>query len=627
MGENVRRIAAIIISAVIPGCASTIADRAPPRLDAASVLARAKAASGGGRWDAVAAIGFDSALEAGGLRGSTTGVDQLTTGRSFARYTLGPVSGADGHDGRQSWSLGAGGEVTVGSGPGDRIDAANEAWLTARTYWFPDRRPGRVAYEREREEAGRRFHVVRAEPEGGRALSLWFDAGTGLLDRVVDDDGHITTTTTFADYRAVDRLLLPFAIRIRRGDPKYDTTLRVSRYRIDPQVAAADFAAPRSSFADVAFAAGRHETTLPFELVNNHIYIRAEVDGRPIRLLVDTGGANILTPEAARTLGLKSEGALEARGAGEESQDVGLTRARALRLGEVTIARPVFAVLDLAPLAPAEGVALSGLVGYEVFHRFVVRIDYADRRLTLIDPRHFDPRAVRGESLPFTWNGQTPVVEGVLDGLAGQFAIDTGSRSSLTLHAGFTAEHGLVARLRAAEPRVTGWGVGGAVRSRPARIGDLTLGSLHIRGVAGSLFTGGKGSFADRYHAGNIGGGVLRRFTVTFDYPHGRMILEPNRDFAAPDSFDRSGMWINAAVDAYTVVDVVPGGPAAQAGLQSGDRIVRLAGEAARFDDLAEARRRLREQPAGSRVPLVYERKGGRRTATVILSDQIPPKP
>ncbi len=42
-----------------------------------------------------------------------------------------------------------------------------------------------------------------------------------------------------------------------------------------------------------------------------------------------------------------------------------------------------------------------------------------------------------------------------------------------------------------------------------------------------------KGAFADPYLAGNVGGGVLKRFTVTFDYGQQKLIFEPNESYGA----------------------------------------------------------------------------------------------
>lgn len=627
-GRRALPIATCLAALLAAGCAG-----AEPSAAAAAgaggapldpVLARSWRAAGGPRWDRVSSLRLDGALEAGGLRGEVSSVEELTSGRSVSRHTLGPVRGAAGNDGATSWSQAPGGEVMRGDGPGERISAATAAWMTARAYWYPSRRPGRVERAPDRVEGGRRFQVVRATPAGGRPIELWFDGATGLLARHIEVNGAVTTTTRLSDYREVDGLRLPFEIRSGTGEARYDVIVRVAGYRLNPAVATADFAPPAPRTGDVAFAGGAHRTTLPFELINNHIYVSAEIDGRPIRLLVDTGGANILTPAVAARLGLASEGALEGRGAGAGTTDVGLARAGALRLGEATIARPVFYTMDLGPLSSVEGVELAGLVGYEIFHRFVVRVDYADRRLTLIDPRRYDPGEQTGEVLPFTRDGHMPVVAATLDGIPGQFTVDTGSRSSLTLHAGFTASNDLVARYRAGRARVTGWGVGGPVLSAPVRTGELALGSLRVRGAAADLFTGAEGAFADRDHAGNIGSGLLRRFTVTFDYGRSRMILEPNRDFAAPDPYDRSGMWMNArGPNRFEIVDVVAGGPAAAAGLMVGDLVVSIGGRAARSDDLPRARQRLREGAAGSRVAVVHERKGARRTASMVLADTI----
>ena len=60
------------------------------------------------------------------------------------------------------------------------------------------------------------------------------------------------------------------------------------------------------------------------------------------------------------------------------------------------------------------------------------------------------------------------------------------------------------------------------------------------------LTTDKGGSNADDNLAGNIGGGILKRFVVTFDYEHNTMYLKPIAGRIADlDTFDRSGMWIN----------------------------------------------------------------------------------
>jgi hypothetical protein len=294
-----------------------------------------------------------------------------------------------------------------------------------------------------------------------------------------------------------------------------------------------------------------------------------------------------------------------------------------VRLGDAVLGHPVFYVIDLDPLPAAEGVELDGVVGFEMFRRFRVAIDYRARVLTLTEPAKFTPPA-HAKVVPFELSQRIPVVAGTLDGLPVRVSIDTGSRSSLTMHSPFVKEHDLASRYAAAPETVTGWGVGGPARGRPARLGTLQLGDVAIRDIAGDLYLGQKGAFANPDLSGNLGGGVLRRFTVAFDYEARKMYLVPSPDFAKPDPFDRSGLWLIRDGDALKVVAVAPASPAEQAGIAPDDRIARINGEGVAKRKLSEWRRRLRELPAGTRLKLDTRRGDAARSAVLVLADLIP---
>jgi membrane-associated protease RseP (regulator of RpoE activity) len=193
------------------------------------------------------------------------------------------------------------------------------------------------------------------------------------------------------------------------------------------------------------------------------------------------------------------------------------------------------------------------------------------------------------------------------------------------MHSPFVREHDLGTRYAAGPDMVVGWGVGGPTRGRPARLGTLMLGDVPIRDLADDLYTGDKDSFANPDLAGNLGSGALRRFTVTFDYDAKRMYLVPNAEAGKPDGFDRSGMWLFQDGDAMKIVALVPGGPAAKAGLVEGDRIVKIGAERAAARKLADWRARLRDTAAGTRVPVTVARGGKEETIGIVLADLIPP--
>jgi putative serine protease PepD len=72
--------------------------------------------------------------------------------------------------------------------------------------------------------------------------------------------------------------------------------------------------------------------------------------------------------------------------------------------------------------------------------------------------------------------------------------------------------------------------------------------------------------------------------------------------------------------DGVPVVEVVDGGPADKAGLQAGDRILRVAGE--QVETVGDVRVAVSEREPGERVELQVERDGDTKTITVVLGDR-----
>jgi Aspartyl protease/PDZ domain len=595
------------------------ADASDPKV----LLAQAKEAAGGDAWNRVRALRFAGALETGGLKGRVESWTDLTRARFVDRYELGPASGANGFDGKTAWEQDSSAQVRTRESADEREETADEAYRRSQAWWFPERWKATIEGGGERSESGRRFHVLRITPEGGRPFELWIDAATFLFDRVVEKAATETRTNLYSDYRTVAGLRLSFAFRSTNGNARYDQIGRVDKVEVNPEIADARFVPPPPPAPDFAIAGGRTSTTVPFTLVNNHIYVDAKLNGKgPYRLLCDTGGANVVTPAVARQLGLRSEGALEGKGAGEQSEDVGLVKIERVAIGDAVIERQLFAVFDLEKLEPAEGAAMPGLVGYEVFKRFVVRIDYGRGLLTLTLPSafHADSRAT---ALPFRFNGHTPEVDGEIDGTTGAFDLDTGSRASLDLTGPFVEKNGLVAKYGAKLTAVTGWGVGGPTRSLVTRTKVLKLGPLEVRDVVTGLSLQKKGALTDVYVAGNVGAGVLRRFTVTFDYGRQQVYFEPSGTPPPRDAFDRTGLWLNRGDGFFEVVDAVVGGPAHEAGIRPGDRVVAVDGAAAARLSLPELRLRLRSDPPGSRVRFRISSQGAEKDVTVVLRDLV----
>lgn len=592
--------------------------------DPRTILHANKAAMGGDPWNGKAVLKTQSALTGQGLTGTDVSIADLRDGRSVDHYTLGPASGAQGYDGKQAWQQDSSGTVNIEAG-GDALPLAiNNAWRNANLWWQPDFGGAAIKDDGTKSCGGSQCDVLPITPKGGKPFDALFDAKSHLLDRIVEKQGSQTVTTTLSDYQPAAGVQLPRRVVIDTGQgEKYLQTVTLTSAQFLPAQTDATYAPPKVTVADFSIAGGATQTTFPFHLYNNHIYADAWINGHgPLIFIFDTGGHNILMPSTAKALGIKVEGAMAGGGVGNKAQDFGLAKVAALKVGGVTFKNQIFGVLDFEPNG-VEGVNIEGMVGFEVFKRFVTRIDYGNHAITLIEPKHFDPRDA-GTPVKFVFNGDSPEVDGSFDGIPAKFDIDTGARDELTLTAPFVQQHDLRAKHPKGVEAVEGWGVGGASRGYVTRGKELAIGAVEIPGVVTSLSTQKKGAFASASYQGNIGGGSLKRFIVTFDYANQTMYLKPlPQPVADTGTYDRAGMWINAVADGTEIMGVTANGPAQAAGLQVGDVITAVNGKPAASIPLYDLRRMWRDEAVGTVFKLAVKRGNATHEASLTLRDQI----
>jgi len=616
MSRTLLHLAFLVVAwAVAPAAYAQPARAGGP--DPHAVLAAAKAAAGGAAWDGLRTQHSKVTLTTGGLTGTAERWADITTGRSLLRFALGPMTGAIGYDGTTAWSQDSSGQARAEAAAGARELAVNTAFRDRLAFWYPERGAAEYEYRGVVEDEGAAFDVVRITPAGGRLFEFWMNRQTHLIERMLERDAQQTRTETYMDFRTVQGVLIPFRVRATRGDPKYDELVVVDQLEYNQALEGVAFGLPSPPKPDFTFPAGRASVEVPFDVHNGHLFVNVMLNGKgPFRMLFDSGGVNVLMPRVVTALGLKAEGALPGTGTGEAQQDAGLTTIEHLDVGGIVLDRQVFATVDLAAfMQRVEGLDdVAGLVGYELFKRFPVKLDYTRSRAVFYDPSTFRYQG-GGTRLPFRFHEHVPQVDGTVDGIAGSFDIDTGSRGSLTLTAPFVERNGLVARYGATLQFISGAGLGGHVRSWLARAERLELGDIVVTKPVTALSTQTKGALADPDLAGNVGYGVLRQFDITFDYASGTLYFEKNANFGQPDVHDRSGMWIERATNGFTIVDVVAGGPAAKAGLKSGDVIVAIGGKRYAALPLAQARATLRGAP-GTRITLKLA-SGAQRVVTL----------
>jgi hypothetical protein len=400
-------------------------------------------------------------------------------------------------------------------------------------------------------------------------------------------------------------------------------TFTLTSAKFSPARPANAYRKPAENLHDFFIAGGGHQASVPFHLWNNHIYADVRVNGsKPMTFIFDTGGHSILSPETAKELGVEAKGNLSSTGGGENIVTSGEARVKSLTVGGATITNQPVTTLDTAP-AGTEGVNEKGMIGYEFFARFITRFDYGKHTITFIDKKHFDPKTA-GTPVPMRLYHQFPEILGSYDGVSGRFGIDTGSRMPLLLNKAWAAKNGFPKPGIKTVEAQTGWGVGGPTHSVVFRGGTLKLGDVTIEHPLTMVSTDKGGSGAAEAFPSNVGGGVLKRFVVTFDYDHSTMYLKPIEGRIADlDTFDKSGMWINEAAEGFRVIEVTKGGPAEAAGIQKDDLITAIDGKAASGFKLPDLRERWRTEKSGTAMKLRIKRGGETKTLSVTLRDMI----
>jgi hypothetical protein len=228
----------------------------------------------------------------------------------------------------------------------------------------------------------------------------------------------------------------------------------------------------------------------------------------------------------------------------------------------------------------------------------VVELDYARHTIRSYDPQNYR-YAGRSTPIPITFDRGLAVAEAQMTApgrapLHCRVVIDTGVRTTVVWYHPFVLERDLLATQPRTIVGTIGGGAGGETRGDVGRIESLRIGPITLRAPTVVFSRDTSGVFAGRDEAGIVGGEILRRCKVTFDYPHSRLMFEPYERTLSGFDYDMSGMFLVAPGPDYTrmtVQSVAEGTPASEAGIRRDDEIVAVDGRATaamKLDELRE---------------------------------------
>jgi hypothetical protein len=370
-----------------------------------------------------------------------------------------------------------------------------------------------------------------------------------------------------------------------------------------------------------SLANGRKRVDIPIQIQNNLVVVPVVLNGvLPLKFIVDTGVrtailtqktfSDILQLPYSRKYTIAGPG-------GEKLIDAYVTNNVSISLPGVDGKGHALLVLeeDYLELRNFLGVDVHGILGYELFSRFIVKIDYGKKIMTLYTPEKFHP-SKRYQEIPMLIEDTkpfilTPLIVNSTNMLTAKLLVDTGASHGLMLEP--TSDNRIVVPEHMVST-VLGRALGGVITGKTGRIESLELGKYKLDHVLANFPD--SNSYMDTlkhsitFRNGSIGGEILTRFKVIFNFPQGKLYLKKNSEFKKEFFLNLSGLDLKAKgskLNVYEVMDVRNLSPANKAGVLQGDLIISVNGLLTKDLRLNQINAMLNSSP-GRKVRIEVER-------------------
>lgn len=401
------------------------------------------------------------------------------------------------------------------------------------------------------------------------------------------------------------------------------------------------------------FDKGKSKTSIRFKLINNLIFIPVTVNNVPLTFLLDTGVDDtiLFSLDDNQELQLNNIEKVKLRGLGNAGSVDGLrSTENVVSIGRLhNKSHELYIVLNQEfNFSSHIGIVVNGIIGYQLFKDLVVNINYDSQKITF----YKDANQIRGirkndfTPIPISIENNKPYVNGSVYQLKEtdvKLLIDTGNSDAVWI---FNKPEIVVPDIYVND--YLGRGFSGDIFGKRGRISDFTLSKFAfkdpITAFPDSVSIRSIKMVSNR--AGSVGGEILKRFNVVFDYRNQSMFLEPSKHFNDEFTYNMSGMevhhsgvqWVQEKVPlqtkitsasydglgdvirkdfkykfelkpVYAIAGIRENSPAALCGLLADDTILKFNGNPAHKYTLQEINSMLKSQE-GKKIDLLIERKG-----------------
>lgn len=273
-----------------------------------------------------------------------------------------------------------------------------------------------------------------------------------------------------------------------------------------------------------------------FEFISNHIYLNAEVNGKPARLVFDTGSSDVyLDSTWLSESGIKYArmGKAMVRGAGNEAKKTTLIFSGVnVSMNGSQYSPQMVPVIDLRAIL---GDTADGIFGLKDLKEKIIVIDYKNEKLTLLDKlasaqtEGFSRISIETD-LNHPGKILVPIDVTVIPGkvISGKALLDTGSGKCLEFTSKAAAKYGLD-KIQEKNPfYYKHGGVGGESAGYEFAVDKVTADSVLLSQGKARYSTDKAGAMASDEYIAVAGNEIWRHFTIIIDLNKSVLFLKEN---------------------------------------------------------------------------------------------------
>jgi len=319
------------------------------------------------------------------------------------------------------------------------------------------------------------------------------------------------------------------------------------------------------------FDKGIEKATVPMVLINNLVFIPIKVNGVELNFLLDTGVEEtiLFSLEDNPDVNFYNTEKITLKGLGSEEAIEGLkTTNNILEMNGLTSHHQlIYVILDQSfNLSSQIGIPVNGIIGYQFFKDNLVRLDYVGKKVIIYknDKEKLEKIEKKYNKIPITIEKYKPYLIGNVvmnkSDINVKLLIDIGNSDSIWLFQNLSEQIKVPAKNF---EDFLGKGFSGDIEGKRAKIPEFSFDKYDFKSpiVAFPDSSSIKSVRMVQNRVGSVGGEILKRFSVIFDYKNEKLYLKKNSNFSEPFTYNRSGIeikhnglqWVQETVKMETV--------------------------------------------------------------------------